>query len=279
MAATPPGPPSISQIEAALTGRYHSFSLLGTQGGQGVACKATSADGCAVALKVYDAEHVEERSEREVAALRQLKSPRIIRLHDAGRVVIDGETYRFIATTFVEGTPLSDLLSTGPLSVEKAAQIATDIAEAIDELWRLKIVHRDVKPDNIIVTAETRAVLIDLGIARHLSQRTLTTAGYTYGTMGYYSPEHFAVRPVTCKADVFATGIVFQQVILGRHPTHGRQDLLADGGARTKGLVPSCPDVVAELIDRMVAKRTYDRPEPADVKNVLQAYLHSVRKA
>lgn len=256
----------------AFTGRYEDFSLLSTQGGQGIACKATSVDGALVALKVYKPQQVEERNDREVTALRQLRGERIVRLHDAGRIEVDAVAYRFIATTFVDGRPLSDCLA-DPVSVRGAAQVIADVCDAIDELWLLKIVHRDIKPDNIIVTPAGRAVLIDLGIARHLSQKTLTTSGHTYGTHGYFAPEHIGGRPVTCKADVFSAGIVFQQMLIGSHPTNLDQRLLVNGGPRTATVAPNAPAEIVQLVDRMVAKRAFDRPAPATVRAVLESYL------
>lgn len=176
--------PALEAIQSAFGAQYSSWSLLPTQGGQGVACQATSADGIAVAMKIYKVGHVEERSEREVSALRQLRGKHVVRLHDAGRIDIGGDTYRYIATTFIEGRTVASMIKDGPMPLPAAGRIIADVADAIVELWNCpqKIVHRDVKPDNIIVQPEGRAVLIDLGIARHLSQKAITTAGHTYGT-------------------------------------------------------------------------------------------------
>ncbi len=252
--------PTTEEIEAAFCGRYRSLSLL-NQGGQGIACKATSSDGTVVALKVYEASHVAERSDREVDALRQLKSERLVRLHDAGEIRINGTTFRFIATTFIAGKPLSDLIATGPIELSGAVRILADVIEAISELWSTQqIVHRDVKPENIIVTSRMRAVVIDLGIARHLTRKTITTAGQTYGTYGYFAPEHFAARRLSYKADVFAAGIVFEEMLIGAHPTAGRQELLLNGGPTLSSLGVNIPALIEKLVDSMVAKHAYDRP-------------------
>jgi len=267
--------PTLDAIESAFGGQYSSWSLLPTQGGQGVACKTISTDGVVVAMKIYKAGHVEERSEREVTALRQLTGEHLVRLHDAGRIEIEGETFRFIATTFVEGRPVDTLVAGGPLGIRAAARIVADIADAIEELWNCpqKIVHRDIKPDNIIVQPSGRAVLIDLGIARHVSQRAITTAGHTYGTPGYCAPEHLMGRPLSCKADIFAAGIVFQEMLVGRHPTYRDQNLLIYGGPKTASVRGDVPRFLAQLIDRMVARHAYDRPRPEQVKTVIESYL------
>lgn len=265
--------PPPEEIEAGFAGRYKSLSLL-NQGGQGVACKATSSDGTLVALKVYKASHVAERSDREVAALRQLKSERLVRLHDAGEIRINDTTYRFIATTFIAGKPLSDIIATGPLELAGAVRVLADVIEAISHLWSAQIVHRDVKPENIIVTSAMRAVLIDLGIARHLTQETITTAGQTYGTYGYFAPEHFAARRLSYKADVFAAGIVFQEMILGAHPTAGRQELLLNGGPTLTSLGLNIPAPIDNLVDRMVARHAYDRPSLDTILTTLIGFLN-----
>jgi serine/threonine-protein kinase len=269
--------PTIVEIEAAFSDRYRALSLL-NQGGQGVACRATSTDGTVVALKVYETSHVAERSEREVAALRQLKSERLVRLHDAGEVEINGAIYRFIATTFISGTPLADVIAGGPVELAGAVRVLADIIEAIQELWSTQqIVHRDVKPANIIVTSAMRAVLIDLGIARHLTQKTITTAGHTYGTYGYFAPEHFAGRRLSYKADVFAAGIVFQEMLLGSHPTAGRQELLVNGGPRLATLRLKIPGPLEYLVNKMVAKHAFDRPDLESIIGVLKEFLGEKR--
>jgi serine/threonine-protein kinase len=262
----------------AMAGRYEDLSLLDTQGGQGLACRAFSTDKIEVALKLYDARFVRERTDREVAALRQLRSDRIVRLHDAGEVVLEGQPYRFIATEFVHGESLAKRLLSGPVPVPEALQIASDVAEAVDALWRKRIVHRDIKPDNIIVHHSGRAVLIDLGIARHLSQKALTTTGHTFGTLGYCAPEHLAGRPLTCRADIFAAGIVLQEMLVGAHPTAGHQNLLSAGGPPTARLIPVIAADLASLVDRMVAFKQYDRPKPLEVVALIEKLLLNGRK-
>jgi len=270
--ASSPLPPG-DKIEAAFSGAFSKLALLHQQGAQGAVFRATARDGSEVALKIYDANQVEERTRREVAAMRKLTRPTIVRLHSAGGVVIGSANYRYIATPFIVGDSLNDRIARGALSVDSAAQITIDITDAIDELWSHRIVHRDVKPANVIVKPDGRAVLIDLGVARHLDQKTLTVAGYTFGTPGYFAPEHLAGRPLSCRADVFSAGIVFQEMIIGQHPTRQRQELLSKGGLRTATVAPGVPMFVSRLIDEMVAKRAFDRPTPARVRDVLRDYL------
>lgn len=267
---TPNAFPSRANVETAFAGAYTHLGTLKDQGGQGMVFRATASDGSDVALKVYNPDQVEERNEREVAALRKLKGATITTLHDAGTVVIGLETYRFLATAFVEGSSLKDLIASGPISAQNCARIARDVALAIDELWSMNIVHRDVKPPNILVKPNGGAVLIDLGVARHLDQKTITSVGYTFGTPGYFAPEHIGGARVTCKADIFALGIVMQEMLLGRHPTNRNQKLLLDGGPKTSNILPKVPRPLAALIDAMVAREPIDRPMPRNVAKTLE---------
>lgn len=265
------------EAEVAFSGQYRDLRPLGTQGAQGTVYRAVARDGVDVALKLYHADQVEERSTREVAALGRLTGETVAKLHGAGAVTLRGEDYRYIATTFIDGRPLSDVISLGPLPPADAAAIGADIALAIDEIWALNIVHRDVKPPNIMVRADGRGILIDLGIARHLDLNTLTGPGIAWGTMGYFAPESLRGRKPTCKADVFALGIVIQETLLGRHPTRRNQALLENGGPNISRHKPDTPAALAEIIDRMVDGRPHLRPLPRVAAEDLAAVATQLR--
>ena len=278
MATNPPTVPSLDAVESAFAGAYTALSLIPRQGGQGLACRARSSDGTYVALKIYKLTHIEARVDREVAALRELRNEHLVQFHGTGRIEVGGEGYRFIATTWVNGTPLATIIDNSPMALPSAARVVSDVANAIEALWTSmqRIVHRDIKPDNIIVSSDGRGILIDLGIARHLAAQALTTAGHTYGTKGYYAPEHITGRPVSWKADIFALGIVFQEMLLGRHPTGRIQDLLLDGGPKVAKLGLNVPSFIGHLIDRMVTKKSFDRPDARNVQAVLNTYLKNL---
>jgi serine/threonine-protein kinase len=260
-------------VEAGFGDMYRGLARLGQQGAQATVYKAVAADGTTVALKVYNADQLEERSAREVDALQRLSGDTIVKLHAAGGITIEGESYRFIATTFIDGQPLSEVLAGGAISPSKAAVIGADIAAAIDELWSFKIVHRDVKPPNIMVRVDSHAVLIDLGIARHLDLVTLTGPGIAWGTFGYYAPETLRGQKPTCKADIFALGIVIEEMLLGRHPTRGRQEALMSGGPSISKHKPETPPALAALIDRMVDVKPFLRPQPREATELLRSIV------
>jgi serine/threonine protein kinase len=258
------------EVRAAFPGRYADLVPLKT-GGQGCVFCGTIANrheprGAKVALKIYFADQVRERTEREINALTLIAADPLVRLVGTGHQTLRDVPCVWLETQFIEGESLASLIGAGPLSVPAISQIAIDIAAAIDALWVYRIVHRDIKPDNIMVTPQGRAVLIDLGIARHTALSPLTTYGKTWGTEGYLSPEQAeARRSLTCRSDVFALGIVVQEAILGRHPTKRNQDLLMGGGVETKPLRADLPPGFAGLVDEMVRRQAFLRPTPTAV--------------
>jgi eukaryotic-like serine/threonine-protein kinase len=260
-------PLSAAEVDAALTGKFRVTGVVAS-GGQGTVFKANglqAATGAAhpvVALKIYFEDQVEERTAREIAALRSLRCDTIVRLFDDGKCSLRGKSCIYIATTFIEGETLADAIGRGPLSAHAVADIAHDIALAIDDIWKGRVVHRDIKPGNIMITPRGRAVLIDLGLARHLSLSPLTSAGKTWGTEGYFSPEHARGAQLTCKADVFSLGIVLQEALLGRHPTGRKQMQLLQGGPSTGALRAGLPHALITLVDAMVHKNAVSRPMP-----------------
>jgi len=227
-----------------------------------------------VALKVYHSDEYEERSAREVRALKAVNGPTIARIEDAGSVVIRGNKCPYVMTSFVQGEVLASRLSGGSVTPGVTAGIGRDIALAIGLMWEARTVHRDIKPSNIMLGADGRAVLIDLGIARHLSLDSITTTGVAWGTPGYLSPEQArAVRQLSCASDVFSLGIVLQECLVGQHPTGRRQQLLIKGGPRTATVRADVPGPLADVIDSMVRVKPHFRPSPGVLVQLFTSLL------
>lgn len=243
-------------------------------GGQGVVCagvrtvarsnKKVSQD---VAIKFYLDPTQDERVDREIRALQGYSHPNWANLLEHGRISIAERQVRYVAWEFVEGKPLDELLQQGPLPAKKVCLLGRDVSLAIQHIWQKRIVHRDVKPRNIMLRSPSlEAVLIDLGIGRHLSEPTLTTLGFTLGTPGYMSPEQCrAEKQLTCHSDVFSLAVVLQEALLGNHPTHGDQSLLLTSWLPTVHIVPSVPLPLAKVIDAMLHPRAAFRPHPANL--------------
>jgi serine/threonine-protein kinase len=247
-------------------------------GGQGAVFRARAEGGALselseVALKIYFEDQIEERGEREVAALKTLWCSTIVKLYDAGHCNIRGKRCMYIATAFIRGKTIASALRDGQMDIGQIARIGHDVSLAIESMWGLRLVHRDIKPDNVMIRDDGGATLIDLGIARHLSMNTLTTTGKTWGTEGYFSPEHAKASPLSCKSDVFSLGIVLQECLLGRHPTARRQSLLMAGGPKTSNLRGDIPPGLASVVDAMVHRSAVHRPQPAAIAQAMVRFF------
>jgi serine/threonine-protein kinase len=261
-----------TNIRAHLPSEIQVHHLLST-GGQGVVYRGL-VDSVDAAIKVYLPGQVDKRVEREIQALKDLDCRTIVDLLWSGRVNIQDYEVNVVATSFVEGTPLDEVVKKGPLeSLDQLGFIAYDVALAIQAMWARRIVHRDLKPSNILLRPSGRACVIDLGLARHLNDSSLTQIGATWGTFGYLSPEQTRrVRQLTCKSDVFALGIVVLEAALGRHPTRGDQLRLEAQGFH-KVLPDEIADWVhADLIKRMLDPKPIRRPSPEEILEVLTDY-------
>jgi serine/threonine protein kinase len=276
----PTNPFNPTEVVAALNNRY----MLGPElrvGGQGVVYRASrirdgNGNTCAddVALKLHLDSRQDERVEREISAAKNLRHPTLATLLEDGTIVINGKSTRYIAWDFIAGEPLDTRLSRGALDEAATIQIAADVTSAIAALWSRHIVHRDVTPKNIIVKADGRAVLIDLGGARHLEHTTITAPGATFGTVGYFSPEQYrAEHALTSASDVFTLGVVLLECLLGHHPTHFDQNQLAASQSSAHVLVPTVHKELREVIDGMLKLRAPFRPSLARLQEKFDQLL------
>ena len=202
-------------------GKYQLNRLLG-QGGMGEVYEArdTSKDRT-VALKILPEELSRDdgfraRFQRESRAAAMLEEPHVIPIHDWGE--IDGNLY--IDMRLVRGQDLHELLQRGPLEPERAVGIIRQIAAALDAAHAQGLIHRDVKPQNILITAvEDFAYLIDFGIARQNRGDTrLTVAGSAIGSFAYMAPERFEDRLTTPAVDTYSLASVLYEALTGQPP-------------------------------------------------------------
>ena len=261
----------ITEANAALGARFQVGALI-RGGGQGVVYRGTrtrtpdgvvAADECAI--KYYFDSAQDQRVDREIRALEGFRHPNLANVLEHGGFNVNGEPVRFVVWEYIDGEALDTRLRAGALSGRIVACIGRDAARAIDHIWSKRIVHRDVAPKNIMLKrGDAEAVLIDLGIARHLLESPLTAPGFTWGTYGYLSPEQCRAEPnLTCHSDVFSLGVSLQEALAGRHPTRGDQQALVAAPPKTSNLVASAPAALAEVIDRMLSLRAPFRPLPA----------------
>jgi len=204
-------------------GPYQLQALI-ARGGMGEVYRAyDTVKGRTVALKLLPGEFAKNpgypaRFRREAHAAARLQEPHVIPIHDWGE--IDGLLY--IDMRLVEGSDLRTLLTrSGPMPPARAVRIVIQIGAALDAAHAAGLVHRDVKPENILITGERDsefAYLVDFGIASDALATQLTTAGSIIGTYAYMAPERFDDEPVTGKSDIYSLACVLYEALTGAKP-------------------------------------------------------------
>jgi Protein kinase domain/HD domain len=227
---------------------------------------------------------VEERFTAEMRALARLQHPNIAAAIDAGRSA-GSRSQRYYVMDYVPGHDLETLVrQNGPLPAWRACDLASQIASALAEAHRHKLVHRDIKPANIRVTPEGQAKLLDFGIARDRNQR-LTIPGTVLGTLDYMAPEQAMESDcVDIRADLYGLGGTLFWCLTGHVPFPGSDALLPTLTRRltqvppsARQLVPEIPPELDALLARMMASRPTDRPpDPQAVLLGLHPFLKPV---
>ena len=206
-------------MEGTPFGRYQLIELLG-RGGMGEVWRAyDTAIGRTVALKVLpahlaDDETFQQRFRREARAAAGLDEPHIVPIHDVGE--IDGRLY--VTMRLIEGRDMQAILSEGPMQPLRAVSIIEQIASALHAAHRIGLVHRDVKPSNILVAEDDFAYLIDFGIARATGETGLTGTGNVIGTWAYLAPERMTSGQIEPRADIYALTCVLHECLTGNQP-------------------------------------------------------------
>ncbi|KAA1252230.1 protein kinase [Mycobacterium simiae] len=209
-------------MEGTSFGKYRLVELLG-RGGMGEVWRAhDTATDRAVALKILSAEisHdqiFQQRFRREAHAAARLSSPHLIPIHTYGD--INGRL--FVDMRLIEGSNLQSVLSRGPLVPDRAVRIIEQVAKALHAAHRGGLLHRDVKPSNILLDADDFAYLIDFGIARAAGEVGLTAVGDVIGTYHYMAPERFSTAQIDGRCDIYSLACVLYECLTAQHPFPG----------------------------------------------------------
>ncbi len=292
--AAPPPPPQQADIpipvaapaapgqapEAADPIKGYELLLKLGQGAMGAVLKARKRDsGEVVALKLLkpelatDREYV-ERFLREAKAVARLSHPNIIRAVQAGR---SGDYY-FFAMEFVEGQTASELIKAkGKLPERFGVMVTRCVASALAHAWEHEIIHRDIKPDNVMITKDGGVKLTDLGLARTAKQEsTLTMTGVVMGSPAYISPEQgTGEKNLDTRSDIYSLGATLFHMLTGKVPYEGETPLqvmlrhMQDPVPDVKAHAPQVSEATRQLIMTMMAKRPEQRFQSA--KHVEQA--------
>ena len=221
-----------------------------------------------------------ERFRREALAAARLNHPRIVRVYDSGQ---DSGTY-FIVMEYIEGQTLSKVLKQeGALTMPTALRIGEDVAEALADAHKQNVIHRDVKPGNIMFTPSSGLKVTDFGIARAVtgSISDLTQTGTVMGTATYFSPEQAKGDPADYRTDIYSLGVVLFEMLAGKPPFYGDSPI-AVAYQHVNELPPTLHDVtdgaippeLSNVVARLLAKRPEDRYQDAEL---LRQDLASIR--
>lgn len=269
-------------------GRYDVLDRLG-EGAMGVVYRARDRlMGRVVALKMlsdeFEAEaELHQRFQREGEAIGQLNHPNIVSVYDMGEA--DGHLY--IAMELIEGDDLRTLIEKRvPLPIVERVRIFMQICAGLGYAHERGIVHRDVKPANIIVTTLGRVKLLDFGLARLDSRASITRRGVILGTPDYMAPEQAQGRPIDARTDLFAAGAVLYEFLTRHKPFRGKTlhsvlyQIISGAPEPVLTLNPEVPARLALCVHRMLAKAPEQRQQSmAAVAHDLREVYTSLRRA
>ena len=257
-------------------GHYDVIRQLG-KGGMGEVYLALDRSlGREIALKVLPADYLTrdrvQRFHQEARAASALNHPNIVTIYEISQI----EGRHFIATEFIDGETLRQRLHRGQLTVIEALQIAIQVAEALAAAHRAGIVHRDVKPENIMLRTDGYVKVLDFGLAKLVGQSESTTeagavdsfdisSGLVMGTVKYMSPEQARAAEVDSRSDIFSLSVVLYEMVVGRTPFEGQtaRDLVAsiqqDDPAPLSQYSPQLPNELQQVISKALRKEKEDR--------------------
>jgi serine/threonine-protein kinase len=230
-----------------------------------------------VAIKVLTSDHgadptQKQRFLREARAASALIHPNIVTVHE----INSADGMDFIVMEYIRGGPLSALLSQGRLPLERSVEYAIQISDALRTAHEASVVHRDLKPGNIMITPSGLVKVLDFGIAKRLTKDSATTpdvtasgpltlAGVTMGTPAYMSPEQALGDPVDARSDLFSFGVVLYQMLTGVLPFQGQtnvtllRQIVHDRPQSVRTVAAEVPPALSSVVEKCLAKEPADR--------------------
>jgi eukaryotic-like serine/threonine-protein kinase len=256
-----------------LDDRYDVVRPLGSGGMGEVYLARDRVLGRDVALKVLRRQYAgdeefAERFKREAMSAASLSHPNIVQVYDRGETE---EGYSYIAMEYVPGGTLKERISReGPLEAADAAQLGAQVAEALGAAHDRGMVHRDIKPQNVLLTSRGGAKVADFGIARAGSSATISRTGSVMGTAGYMSPEQALGKPATPKSDLYSLGVVLYEALTGELPYTADNPIAVSMKHVNEPLRPPIelnpriPRGMNAIVTKLLAKDPEDRYADAD---------------
>ena len=257
---------------------YKILEELG-RGGMGIVYRAEDSKlHRTVAIKVLPAaalasEDDRARFYREARAAAALTHPNIAVIHEIDEAVPEGakddDLRPFIAMEFIEGETLEDHIKKGPMKLEKAVQLASQVAEGLKAAHAKNIVHRDIKAANVMLDGDGRAKILDFGLALTSQSTKLTRMGSTLGTVAYMSPEQARGEEVDHRTDLWALGVMLYELVSGRHPFGGDYEqavvysIMNEDPAPLTAIRTGVPMGLEWIVGKLLAKRADQRYQSA----------------
>ena len=251
-----------------LDNRYAISSLLGSGGMGEVFLARDEVLDRDVALKVLREQYAQDeefvgRFEREAKAAASLNYPYIVQVYDRGTAA-DGTYY--IAMEYVPGGTLKDrILKEGPMEAAEAIRLVSQVADALGVAHARGMVHRDIKPPNVLLTADGDAKVADFGIARAASETTTTNSSLVFGTAKYMSPEQATGDPVGPASDLYSLGVVLYEMLTGEVPFDADSEVgvammhVNEPPRSPKEKNPAVPEALNAVAMKMLEKKPADR--------------------
>ncbi|MGV2900357.1 Stk1 family PASTA domain-containing Ser/Thr kinase [Microbacterium sp. AGC62] len=276
-----------------IAGRYRVDELIGHGGMAKVYRGYDLTLGREVAIKILDPDLARDTAFRtrfrlEAQAASRMSHPSIVRVFDAGDPSSNdpsSDEPPYIVMELVKGTLLKKIIADGPVPVEDAVRYVDGILEALDYSHRAGVVHRDIKPGNVMVTDKGQVKVMDFGIARAVSDSSSTVAETTQiiGTAAYFSPEQAKGEPVDARADLYSTGVVLYELLTGRQPFRGESPVAVAYQHVSETPIPptevneDAPGALDPIVLRALAKDPYQRyPDAAHFRAALDAAVTGI---
>ncbi|MDH6182326.1 serine/threonine protein kinase [Microbacteriaceae bacterium SG_E_30_P1] len=271
----------VAQGVRLLAGRYELGDLIGRGGMSDVHVGMDTRLGRRVAVKLLKPTLATDpafrtRFRREAQDAAKMAHPTIVRIFDAGEEVVRESNGHesllpFIVMEYVDGILLRDVIADGPVDPAEAARIVEQVLTALEYSHRAGVVHRDIKPGNIMVTSSGQVKVMDFGIARAISDSSATIAETSaiVGTAQYFSPEQARGETVDARSDLYSTGIVLFELLTGRAPFRGENPVsvayqhVNSAAVPPSSLNPKVSPAVDAVVLRALAKDRFERYQSA----------------
>ena len=271
----------VAQGVRELAGRYKIGELLGHGGMADVHIGTDSRLGRRVAIKLLKPSLANDpafrtRFRREAQDAAKMAHPTIVRIFDAGEEAVkDGSGVEtlvpYIVMEYVDGRLLKDIVADGPLEPSEACRIIGQVLTALEYSHRAGVVHRDIKPGNIMITTGGQVKVMDFGIARAISDSsaTITETSAIVGTAAYFSPEQARGETVDARTDLYSTGVVLFELLTGRAPFRGENPVAVayqhvnSEAVPPSSLNPKVSPALDAVVLRSLAKDRFDRYQSA----------------